>query len=104
MGTGEREIVTINFPLMGVQHRNEVVREDRGRMSRAIALTRGNELTTHCVTDINDVTRELTTPRCLPGASAFSGNSSGDLENSLSVFPTFLACRKVKKKRRFSMD
>jgi len=26
----EREIVTINFPLMGVQHRNEVVREDRG--------------------------------------------------------------------------
>lgn len=26
-GGPEREIVTINFPLMGVQHRNEVVRE-----------------------------------------------------------------------------
>lgn len=54
-GGPEREIVTINFPLMGVQHRNEVVREterererskrgnrwedERGkRVSRAIAL------------------------------------------------------------------
>lgn len=54
-GGPEREIVTINFPLMGVQHRNEVVRETervggggkrgncweggRGkRVSRAIAL------------------------------------------------------------------
>lgn len=60
-GSPEREIVTINFPLMGVQHRNEVVREDQGE-SVASDRTRGNELTTQCVTDINDVTRESTTP------------------------------------------
>lgn len=28
-GQREREIVTINFPLMGVRHRNEVVRGQR---------------------------------------------------------------------------
>lgn len=34
-GGPEREIVTINFPLMGVQHRNEVVREtERERGAR----------------------------------------------------------------------
>lgn len=44
----EREIVTINFPLMGVQRRNEVVRENRGGNSvasdRTLAVTNSRHI------------------------------------------------------------
>lgn len=43
----EREIVTINFPLMGVQRRNEVVRENPGysvASDRTLAVTNSRHI------------------------------------------------------------